>query len=65
MDKKAVQTLTTEKLFTTLNKYRLHPEICYLKAIDFAGNTLFDDTLKIDLLKLNNFIKELQAVRNI
>lgn len=65
MDKKAIQTLTAEKLFTSLNKYRLHPETVYLKAVDFAGNVIFDDILKIDLFKIDKFIKELHKLSEI
>ena len=65
MDKKAVQTLTEEKIFTLFNKYRLHPEEVYFKAVDFAGNILFDDTLKIDLLKIDSFIKDLHKISEV
>lgn len=65
MNKKAVQTLTAEKLFTSLNKYRQHPETVYLKAVDFAGNVIFDDILKIDLFKIDKFIKELHKLSEV
>lgn len=62
MDKKAIKTLTGEKLFTCLNKYLQHPETVYLKAVDFVGNVLFDDTLKIDLLKIDEFVKDMHKL---
>ena len=65
MNKKAVQTLTDEKIFTLFNKYKLHPETVYLKAVDFANNVLFDDFLKVDLLKIDNFIKELHKISEV
>lgn len=65
MDKKAIQTLTAEKLFTTLNKYRQQPEMIYLKAVDFACNVVFDDALKVDLFKIDRFIKELHKISEV
>lgn len=65
MDKKTVQTLTAEKLFTSLNKYRQHPETVYLKAVDFVGNVIFDDILKVDLFKIDKFIKELHKLSEV
>lgn len=47
--KNAIKVLTSEKIFNTLNKYKLHTESIYFKAVDFAGNVF-----EIDLLRLIN-----------
>ena len=63
--KNAIKVLTGEKIFSTLNKYKLHTEIIYFKASDFAGNVLFDNTLSIDLFKIDKFVKEMHKLSEV
>ena len=63
--KNAIKVLTGEKVFSTLNKYKLHSETVYLKAVDFAGNVLFDNSLSIDLFKIDKFVKEMHKLSEV
>lgn len=62
MKKDALSVLSTEKLYTTLNKYSLHPEVIHLKVYSPDNNVIYDNELKIDLFKLRRFISEMQVL---
>lgn len=57
-----IQTSTNEKIFALLGKYQEIPKTVYLKVVDFAGNVLFDDSITVDLFKIDNFIKDLRKL---
>lgn len=63
--KNATKVLTGEKVFSCLNKYKLHPETIYLKAVDFAGNVLFNNNFEIDLFKIDKFVKDMHKLSEV
>jgi hypothetical protein len=62
MDKEALKTLSSEKIHNTIFKYWLHPESVYIKTTDSADNIIFDDTIKVDLFKIDKLIKDLHKL---
>lgn len=62
MSKEALKTLTSEKIHSTIFKYMLHPESVYIKTTDSAGNIIFDDTISIDLFKIDKLVKDLHKL---
>lgn len=63
--KNANKVLTSEKIFNTLNKYKLHTESIYFKAVDFAGNVFFDNVFEIELFKIDKFVKDMHKLSEI
>ena len=63
--KNAIKVLTSEKVFSTLNKYKLHTEAIYLKAVDFTGNVLFDNVFEIELFKIDKFVKDMHKLSEV